>query len=1003
MSTSALARKSHIAPRRDVVRKAFSRACQLATFTLCTLFAAARAPAGVNTWSALGPDGGGISKVVFHKTSDRIVYALTSAGFYRSTDAGAHWMTSGTYSAQLAGDFAVDPTDSDRVYLVTDSAGVWVSTDAGATFSVLQELDRSTGDLVAIGISADGQTIYVLAASGVYLSTDRGRTWQARSREIFSGLWVKAQVDPMNSATLYAGDHNGVRVSYDSAGTWTNITPPDVVVFGVDDFVMDPTEPNRLWAATISGLKLSTDRGATWTTAYNDWIVAVALDPQSPSTVYAGEFGGMILRGNGGTWTDIATSLDSIVPEVIAVSPHDSTRIMVDNPYGLNVTTNGGASWSRSDSGITASHVTGFTQSSVRNRAYLEGVGLAAIDDGTDSVTVFDPRPFYSALNFGGYFSSAMAAVSDADGSIIAAYSSRIALSIDGGLAWTRLPFPNDSNDEIIDLAATDTLPSIYYASSQLSLRKSLDQGATWIPITTGLPAGYSGGVLAIAPSDSSILYSGPARGSAANSPFGVGAGVYKSTNGGDTWTPANKGIENSRVNSFAIHPADPAIVYAATASSLMKTVDGGATWAQLPWSSLIGRECSAVTIDPRTPNVVYAAGTFTEGEIARSVDGGATWESLTPPTTPVEWMITDLTLDPQRPDTLRAATSNAGVRQITIQPDLAIEAGPLPPNIPLNASFPYKFTISNLGPYHASGVGTVIRLPAGVTDVAASTAKGTCSISGTTVTCTTPALQTGEKIDISVSATLQTTAAVQVSGSVHADQLDANTSNNTVSFAKSVAEQTDLGVRIEGPATAAPGADLRYTVFVTNSGPSPASRVQATYRVPAGMTLGAFNGSFPGSCSTAGADTITCNIESLSANASVMLTVNATAVAAGTYQATASVSTQGIDDVSDNNSALFSTTINSTPAGGGNGGGGGGAISPFLLLGLFALLLGRAAVPTSSASRTSAGNCRLRRSRRTSRGPGHPRRVTVARSTRLLDNPWCPSGSPEFRTCPGI
>ncbi len=952
MFTSTLARGSHVFPHTDRIRRAFSRVCLLATVTICTLFAAARAPAGVNAWTTLGPDGGRVEKVVFHKTTDRIVYALTSAGFYRSTDGGTHWTTRGDYSAQFARDFVVDPSDSDRVYLVTDPARLWVSTDAGATFSVLEELDGSTGSPVAIGISVDGRTIYVVAVNAVFLSTDRGLTWRTRTR-VPSSLFpsVRAQVDPTNPATLYVADDRGVFVSHDSAGTWGNITPPDVIVL-VEDFVLDPVEPNRLWAATLNGLKVSTDRGATWTTVYNDWMTSVALDPQSPSIVYAGEFGGMILRGSGGTFTDIATSLDSFHPSMIAVSPHDSARIMVDNPYGLNVTPNGGISWSRTDSGIVASNVSGFAQSSVRNRVYLEGTGLAAIDDGADSVTVLDPTSFFSAVSSGGFFTSAVAAVSDADGSLIAAHGNRIARSVDGGLTWARTGFSSGSDDEIIDLVATGTLPSVYYASSQRSLRKSLDAGATWIPITTGLPAGYSGGALAIAPSDSSILYSGPVLSPSVGLSSGAGVGAYKSVNGGDTWVPANRGIEDKRVNAFAIHPADPAIAYAATESSLMKTADGGMTWTRLPWSPVIGRECRTVAIDPRTPNVVYAGGNFIEGEISRSVDGGTSWESLTPSTAPVKWDVAALALDPLRPDTLRAATKNAGIKQITIQPDLAIEAGPLPPNIPLRASFPYQFTISNLGPYHASGVGTVIQLPAGVTDVAASAAKGTCSTAGTTVTCTTPTLQTNETIDITVSATFQTTAAVQVSASVRADQLDANMSNNTATFAGSVAEQTDLGVRIEGPATAAPGANLRYTVFVTNAGPSPASQVQATYRVPTGMTLGTFNAS-SGSCSAAGADTIICNIESLSANASAMLTVNATAAALGTYQATATVSSQGIDDVSGNNAALFSTTINSTPPSGGGQGGGGGATSPLLLLGLFALLLGRG-VRTLSIARSA-------------------------------------------------
>ena len=185
-------------------------------------------------------------------------------------------------------------------------------------------------------------------------------------------------------------------------------------------------------------------------------------------------------------------------------------------------------------------------------------------------------------------------------------------------------------------------------------------------------------------------------------------------------------------------------------------------------------------------------------------------------------------------------------------------------------------------------------------------------------------------------------------------DQTDINTSNNSVTQSSPVSEQTDLGISITGPATASPGASLQYIVSVTNSGPSPATAVHASYQAPAGMILGTFNAA-TGICFKPNAETIACDFASLNPGATVSLSIAASIESAGAYQATATVMGAGSDGASANNSAVHSTTVSASPpsgggdngGGGGSGGGGkggssggGGALSPLFLLSLAALWL---------------------------------------------------------------
>ena len=109
-------------------------------------------------------------------------------------------------------------------------------------------------------------------------------------------------------------------------------------------------------------------------------------------------------------------------------------------------------------------------------------------------------------------------------------------------------------------------------------------------------------------------------------------SGLFLTTDGGKTWSPAN-GTLTGAVRSVAIHPVDPATMLRADAAGLWKTTDGGKAWTRLAFdgdfdatgpSALCGE---VVAFDLRDPQILYA-GTESRG-FFKSTDGGATWKQL--------------------------------------------------------------------------------------------------------------------------------------------------------------------------------------------------------------------------------------------------------------------------------------------------------------------------------------------------------------------------------------
>ena len=103
---------------------------------------------------------------------------------------------------------------------------------------------------------------------------------------------------------------------------------------------------------------------------------------------------------------------------------------------------------------------------------------------------------------------------------------------------------------------------------------------------------GPEGGVvyaLAIDPAAPATLYAG------------TRVGVFKSTNGGASWSAVNTGLTNTHVGALAIDPATPTTLYAGTDGGVFKSANGGASWSAVN-TGLTDTHVNVLAIDPATP-----------------------------------------------------------------------------------------------------------------------------------------------------------------------------------------------------------------------------------------------------------------------------------------------------------------------------------------------------------------------------------------------------------------
>jgi uncharacterized repeat protein (TIGR01451 family) len=234
------------------------------------------------------------------------------------------------------------------------------------------------------------------------------------------------------------------------------------------------------------------------------------------------------------------------------------------------------------------------------------------------------------------------------------------------------------------------------------------------------------------------------------------------------------------------------------------------------------------------------------------------------------------------------------------------------PASVYLGDSFSYTLTVSNGGPTAASNVTVTDTLPVETVFQSATPSQGSCS-GTTTVTCDLGSIASGGSASITIGVQAMALGTASNTASVAATEPDPDLANNSSTVSTTVMQinTADVSITKSGsPASVAVGANVTYTVTVTNGGPDTADGVTVTDVVPAGMTLVSATSTL-GTCS--GTLIVTCTPGSMAHAATATITIVATVNAAGTKSNTATVALDTnttYDPNPTNNSATATTTV---------------------------------------------------------------------------------------------
>jgi photosystem II stability/assembly factor-like uncharacterized protein len=592
-----------------------------------------------------------------------------------SHDYGTEWEQMGPWN--VGGrtlDIALNPQNLNTIYAASASGGLWRSYTGGVGYDVWERVDIGYPALAigAVEISPADTNILLVGTGECYGYGEYFPSVSYRATRGLNGMGILKSVD--NGQTWY----KSLDWSYNQNR-------------GVQRIKFDPQDPQIVWAATTEGTYRSLDAGDTWTLANNvPMATDIAIIPENPDIVLIAcggmysEDNGIYRTTNGGTsWNKC--NMGSGGPTSfggkarLAIAPSASNIIYAS--IGKSQSTGSSGTWLCKSTDYGETWLVASTQNysdyqgwyshfvavslDNPNKLFCGGIDMWQSSNGGTSLAVdngqiydwFDPdwlhsdhhdfelhpadadiiyfatdggvfrtddggNNFYSC-NWGyqtGQFYPGFSC-SDTDSLLaMGGLQDNFSAVYEGDMEWLRVIGGDGSHTAI-----NQQNNNILYGSYQyLNILKSNNQGGSFATITPN----YTGNVNFIAPFVLSPVNS--------TTLYGATSNIYKSGNGGTSWSAVNTStlFSNNPVLALGISSSSINVVYAATmpinpGPGIFKTTNGS-EWEEITGANLPDRMPTDLHVDVNDHDIVYVTyGGFGSSHLFMTTDGGLNWMDI--------------------------------------------------------------------------------------------------------------------------------------------------------------------------------------------------------------------------------------------------------------------------------------------------------------------------------------------------------------------------------------